>query len=778
MEQSPGLRPLADQPAGRFAHLRDATVRQAMLDFDNGRFARVTLHIPSIHCAACVWLLENLHRIEPGVGRVTVNFPTRRVTVEYASDTIGLDRVVESLAGLGYEPQLNLDQLGKPEGPRINRALWTRLGVAGFSAGNIMMLSLASYLGLESDSPEMGHFFGWVSLILALPVLLFSASGYFHSAWNSLRFRTPSIDLPVAVGLIALFGQSTWEVAAGRGEGYFDSFAGLVLLLAGRVFQDKTHAALSFERDYTAYFPLSVTRQTPAADGASASRDEIIPITRLMIGDIVVVRDRELIPADADLLEGRAWIDYSFVTGESDPISRSTGERIHAGGRQVGGPIKLVVRKEVSQSYLTSLWNRDVFRKPDTRSLSLSVDRISRWFAPGILTLALFLALFWFQRAGLETAVRVFASTLIIACPCALAMAAPYAFGSATRVLGRHGFFLRNARVVEKLSRIHSVALDKTGTLTSPGALGVEFEGRSLSPAERAAVAAVASASTHPLSRRLARHWSGTGMGSPVNVREYPGLGIEGESGGIAVRIGQASFAGMTPVGVRRPDVSEAFLSIQGQPVGRVVFPSSRRPGLDGMLSGLRGLDVNLALLSGDDARAETEWRPVFGRLASLRFGVDPHQKLEFIRAWQQEGREVLMAGDGLNDAGALRQADVGVAVTEDVTSFAPACDAILEADQLARLPLFLRFTRITIGILRACFVVSFLYNGLGLVLAARGLVSPLWSAILMPMASFSAIGLATLGVRLAAWRLGLSASPRESAPQPQPLPARAPAIA
>lgn len=787
--QTPGLRPRPDQPAGHFSFLRDPAVSRALLDFENGRTARVTFHIPGIHCAACVWLLENLHRIAPGMGTSTVDFPARSVTLDFDPREIGLDRVAETLASLGYAPQLNLATLGKPARPRANRALWMRMGVAGFAAGNIMMMSIATYLGLEADTPGLGVFFRWLSLALSLPVLFFSASGYFHSAWNSLRYRVPSIDVPVAIGLVALFGLSAWEIAADLGEGYLDSFAGLVfLLLAGKVFQSKTHASLSFERDYTAYFPLSVTREVAAADDASpASRlpagtrpaEQVIPITQLKVGDTVVVRDQELIPADAELLSGRAWIDYSFVTGESDPVARAEGELVYAGGRQVGGAIRLKVNRQVSQSYLTSLWNRDAFHKPDPQSVSVLVDRVSRWFAPAILVISAALGFYWYGQAGAEQAVRVFAATLIIACPCALAMAAPYAFGSASRILGRHGFYLRNANVVERLARVDAVALDKTGTLTAPGAMGIETEGRDLTAAERAAVATVASASTHPLSRRLSRQWGGSARREPESFEEITSQGIRGRCGGITVQVGRAEWLESNGIRVPAPanrTEARAAVAIDGRFACWCWFPVAHRPGLSALVDGLRSLGAKMALLTGDDPRAETGWRGVFGTFAQLRFGQDPHDKLAFVQNWQREGHGVLMAGDGLNDAGALRQADVGVAVTDDVTSFSPACDGILDARRLDQLPLFIRFARHSVLILRACFVVSFLYNAFGITLAARGLVSPLLSAILMPLSSFSAILLALLGVRFAAARLGLRSAVESPETQPQPTPAAAPA--
>ena len=398
------------------------------------------MHLPAIHCVACVWLLENLHRLNPGVGGSQVTFPRKEVAISFNPAQVKLSEVAALLASLGYEPELKLSDLQEKRGTASGRRLWLQLGVAGFAFGNIMLFNLSSYLGLDSFSgPTFSRLTGWLSFALALPVFFYSASDYWRSAWRSLRQRMLTIDVPIAAGIVALFGQSIYEVASGRGEGYFDSLAGLLFfLLCGKLFQQKTYDRLAFDRDYQSFFPLAVTR-------TRGRIEERVALSQLAIGDRLVIRNSELIPADARLVEGPAVIDYSFVTGESEPVEKMMGDHLYAGGRQIGGCIEVELVKAVSQSYLTSLWNQDAFRKAKGRTIDTITNRYSPRFTWIILAIAIGAAVFW---AFVEPAraVKSFTSVLIVACPCALALAAPFTLGTAQRMLGRKCFPEERAR--------------------------------------------------------------------------------------------------------------------------------------------------------------------------------------------------------------------------------------------------------------------------------------------------------------------------------------------
>jgi len=744
LDDAPGVRPPDAIRAGAFDYLDDEELRRKLLDFTDGKTSRVTFHVPAIHCIACVWLLENLFRLQPGVGHSQVDFPRKTVAISFDA-SLPLSKLVGLLASLGYEPQLKLrDAVEKPRDP-IARRLYLQLGVAGFAFGNVMMLSFPGYLGMDPETEAaLTSTFGWISLALALPVFLFSASDYWRAAWMCIRKRILTIEFPIAIGIAALFSQSVAEVVRGAGPGYLDSFTGLLFfLLCGRWFQRKTWETLSFDRDYTSYFPISVVRV--ATDGEKA-----IPLTRLNIGDRIVVRNHELVPADAILRGGPAFIDYSFVTGESDPVPRAAGDYIYAGGRQVGGAIELETVKDVSHSYLTSLWNNDAFHKTDGRDLATLTNEAGRYFTFGVLVIALATIAYWLVRDP-SVALRAFSAVLLVACPCALALSAPFALGSAVRVLGRNGFFFRNGTVLERMARIDTIVFDKTGTLTLPAGNRLEFRGAALNPDEQSVIRAVARQSTHPHSRHISEALHAEAAPAVVHFREVAGQGIEATVAGRTVRMGSAAWCGAAAAPVT--DAAAVHVAMDGAPRGHFVLHQSYRDSGHGLLRDM-GRRFRLAILSGDNDRERQHLRAALGDDADLRFGQSPHDKLAYVRERQAEGRCIMMIGDGLNDAGALKQSDVGVAVSDDIATFSPACDVIMDAAHFARLGDVLAFSRAATGIVLGSFAISLLYNSIGITFAASGSLSPMIAAILMPASSFSVIGFTLVATRIAArWR-------------------------
>lgn len=753
LSPTPGLRVAQRLDAAQFAHLDDPLVLERLVDYRDECGCRVTLHIPAIHCVACVWLLENLFQLHEGIGRSEVNFLRRELSVMFDPQRIRLSQLVALLASLGYEPVFQMGDLGRRNGPTKPVRLWLQLGIAGFAFGNVMMLSFPSYLGLEAHhSPGIRLFLGLVSLGLSLPVFFYSASDYWRSAWQALRQRTVTLELPIAAGLLALFGQSLWEILTQTGEGYLDSLTGLVFfLLCGRWFQNKTYERLSFDRDYQAFFPLSVTRRTEAGE-------EVVPVARLRVGDRVRLRHGELLPADARLLEGTAEMDYSFVTGESEPVRRHPGDLLYAGGQQVGGPIEVEVVKPVSQSYLSTLWARLARSAEGQRNFQTLTNRLSRWFVAGVAAVALGSAVAWGLTSGLPMALKTFTAVLIVACPCALALSAPFALGTVQRWLARQQIFLKNSQVLERLARVTTIVFDKTGTLTTAGSDRIRWVGPPLEPAEREAVCVLAAQSTHPLARQLVgliQDPSGgrsagvpsvpAGADRPEWYREHPGRGIEGQVQGLELWLGSAHWLRKRGVSVPEGCIRTAHsvhVAIGGLYRGSFQLQRALRPGTDRLAQTLAGR-YELALLSGDQARERAAFEQLFGRGASLLFHQTPEEKQTFIHQLQQRGRTVMMVGDGLNDAGALRQSDVGVAVVEDIGAFSPASDVILEARRVAELPELLGLARRAVQVVYVCFALSILYNVAGLTLAVQGRLSPLVAAILMPLSSVTVVSAA-----------------------------------
>lgn len=737
----PGVRSKGAAKREQWAFLDEPSLQQKLLDFTDGKLSRVTFRIPAIHCIACVWLLENLFRLHPGVGNSKVNFLKREATIDFAPEKMTLSELVTLLASIGYEPALTLGELEKQKPNPLRKRQWVQIGVAGFAFGNIMLFSLPSYLGLDSFSGPIFHgLFNYLSLAIALPVLVFSAADYWKSALLSVRQRMLTLDVPIALGLAALYAQSSFEIFSGRGEGYLDSLVGLIFfLLCGRAFQQKTHDRLAFDRDYKSFFPLSVTRL--ASEGL---KEQSVSLSELSVGDRIRLRNGELIPADSKLIAGIALIDYSFVTGESAPVAKNEGDYLYAGGKQTGAAIEVEILKPVSQSYLTSLWNHEAFQKDRDDNFNTLTNRYSRRFTFIVIAVAAGAALFWFIAGQPSRAAKAFTSVLIVACPCALALAAPFTLGTAQRILARAGVFLRNALVLERAAQVSTVVFDKTGTLTSANSNRISFDGEPLAAEEEKWVYSLARHSTHPLSARLSEFFLNKFTPEPVgSFGEAANCGIEAHIAGREIRLGSRKWVGADNAGTKvkcsPPLGSSVCLSIDGRIRGTFLFSNSLRPDVDRLFEKLSG-DYKLALLSGDNESERERFWNLLGSDACMHFNQSPLDKLNFVRALRTDGETTMMVGDGLNDAGALKQSDVGVAVVEKIGTFSPASDIILEASQVPRLHNILSFARASARVVRWSFGVSAAYNLVGISIAAAGILSPLICAILMPISSLSVV--------------------------------------
>lgn len=742
LDKNPGnnIRPV---DAEVYAYLDDTAIRKKIIEFDSQTFARVTFLLPSIHCSSCIWLLSNLGRLQHGILKSEVSFTRKTVTIDYNPEKVKLSQLATLTASVGYPPQINIAGDNKNLNSR-NSSLIAKLAVAGFCFGNIMLFSFPEYLGLDGTDHTIQQVFSYLNLLLAVPVLLFSGNVYLVNAWKSFSQRQINIDVPIAAGLLALFFRSAYDILSHTGPGYLDSFAGLVFfLLIGRWFQSKTYEQLSFDRDYKSYFPLAVYR-------LSDEGWKPVIIYDIKKHDRLRIRNMEVIPADAELRSPEAYIDYSFVTGESKPVAAKLGDLIYAGGRLLGAPVEVEVVKETSQSYLTGLWNNNSFTKPQESKYKKIIDRAATKFTWIVMGLAAVTGVVWYfydpSRMWL-----VLTAVLMVACPCALALVAPFTYGSMMRVFGRHGFYLKNADVIERMAAINSIVFDKNGTVTS-GNESIRFVG-DMEDEELGCVQALASCSTHPLSQQISRSIDERSSLLITQFSEKPGKGIEGVMGNQQYRIGSASYVNYD--GHLYGQSSFVFVSIDDQVRGYFKIESALRLEVKDLVGRL-GKKVK-ALLSGDNNSDEARMKKLFPEETILKFNQSPQDKLDFVCNQQWNGYRVMMIGDGLNDSGALRQSDVGIAVTEDAGLFSPACDAIITGSRLADLDRFLSLSKSTTRILKTGFALSFFYNFIALSIAMAGYLTPLVAAILMPISSISVVAFSTLAVNYAAKRYQLT---------------------
>lgn len=750
IDENPGIT-LTELDLRKFDYLDDSTIQSKLIDFKNESISIVTFYIPQMHCSSCIWLLENLTKIDSAIFDSRVDFLKKKLSVRFGHNEISLKKTVVLLASVGYEPQLNIESIELKKEFSGNKKLYYKIGIAAFSFGNIMLLSFPEYLSIDRSELFYRQAFAYLNLILALPVFFYSASEYFISAYKSLKKKVINIDFPISLGIIVIFARSTYEIFFTNGAGYFDSLTGLVFfLLIGKLFQQKTYDALNFERSYKSYFPLGVTIKID-------NSEKTIPVANLRVGNRIIVRKNEIIPADAILFNGEGKIDYSFVTGESVPVKKVSGELIYAGGRQIGGYIELEVVKEVSQSYLTQLWNNDSFIKKSASNFTTLSNIISKYFTIAILLIALAGFAYWFAIDP-SLSWNVLTAVLIVACPCALALSTPFTLGNTMRIFGRNHFYLKNTQVVEELSKIDSIVFDKTGTITQTSTSEIEFVGKPLNEFQLEMIRSLVRNSTHPLSKKIFDSIETEHHFEVQEIEEHTGSGLSGKIYGNVLKAGSKKFIEDSENqfdNSANQESTRVYISINNEVLGFFLIKNHYRVGIESTLKKL-AKNFKLYLLSGDNESEKQNLKNYFDSDETLMFNQSPQNKLDFVNSLRTAKSSVLMVGDGLNDAGALRAGNVGIAVTEDINSFSPACDAILAGDQLKKLPDFIKFSRTSIKIILLNFGVSIAYNLFGLSIAMQGLLTPLLAAILMPLSSITAVVIATISTNLIARKRGL----------------------
>jgi Cu+-exporting ATPase len=578
----------------------------------------------------------------------------------------------------------------------------------------------------------------------SLPVVFYAAQDYFVSAYKGLRSKLLNIDVPIALGILVLFLRSTMDVALDLGSGFFDSLTGLVFfLLLGKFFQQKTYAYLSFERDYKSYFPIAVTRL--GTDG----KEEDIQIYKIKKGDRILIRSQEIIPVDCILIKGTAEVDYSFVTGESQAVFKESGEKLFAGGKQLSGVLEVEVLKSVSQSYLTQLWGSSVFSKDKASQFQTLTDRIGKRFTIAVLTIAFLATAFWLYYDS-SMALNVFTAVLIIACPCAIALAAPFTLGNMLRIFGKHRFYLKNTNVIERLAQIDMAIFDKTGTLTTTKRETILYEGVELTTEETALLKTTLRASNHPLSRSLYDILKSNAIMTLDEFQEHTGKGIEGRANQHSIKVGSATYVGKETTAELAN--TAVYVSSDEDVKGRFVFKNTYRDGVKEIFADLASY-MEVGILSGDNDGEREQLEKILPSQAQLLFNQKPEDKLEYIGK-MQKSHQVLMVGDGLNDAGALAQSNVGVAVSENVNVFSPACDGIMDATSLGKLPTFMQLSKKSIQVIKLSFMLSLCYNIVGLYFAVTGQLQPVIAAILMPLSSISIVAFTTVCTNILGKRL------------------------
>lgn len=723
-----------------YAYLEEtAIIDQLVMKSGDGSYV-IILTLPQIHCVSCVWLLEHLHLIQTGINKVKVNFMKQTASLSFDSEAVSLRQLAELLDKIGYPPDFKLDTKSSANSKKSvdNRARY-QLAVAGFSFGNIMLLSFPEYLGFKGATQVF--WLGYINIVLALPILLYAGVDYLKSAWQSIKMRQLNLDVPIALGMLTLFLRSTYEILLMGGEGYLDSLAGFVFfLLIGKWFQKATYENINFDRSYTSYFPISTLKLINGYWTA-------VPLDEVKKEDIVLIKNEEIIPGDGILLSGDASIDYSFVNGESEPILVKKGQPVYAGGRQIGSSITVTITKKLDQSSLVQLWEDDIFKQPK-QALKGVISSASKYFTGNVLAISAITLVYWLL-VNPNLAFETFTAVLIVACPCALALAVPFTYGNVLRILSNQGLYLKNVETIERMQAIDHVVFDKTGTLTDTQSVEITFHGETLlNDSQKQLISSVCLHSAHPLSRALHQYLYQLNDLTVTSFSESVGEGIQGVINNNTVHIGSERAV----IGTHNTLLgagSKVCIALNGEYIGYYAITMKFRLYVKEIIAYYQTKNIAVTVLTGDNTKDVYRLKQELGNDIHIVCNQSPKDKLNYIKNLQEQQAHVLMIGDGLNDAGALKQSDVGIVIADKNNNFSPSCDGIIDAKAFGKFDRLFAFIRLSKGLIYGALALAVAYNFTGLYFAVTAQLEPIIAAIIMPLSSISVIVYGLIASRL-----------------------------
>ncbi|WP_427978060.1 heavy metal translocating P-type ATPase [Agarivorans sp.] len=718
----------------------DALVK--MLDYDdenvqlefvakNADSKEVLLSIEGIACAACAWLIEKQVSSIPGVIKIQVNSTTQRATLIWDDSQTKLSQVLQSIQKLGYNASPFQTDKQEELDRKLYRSHLLKLGVAGLATMQVMMFAVALYGDFFEEMETLYRdYFRWVSLIMATPVLIFSAQPFYFGAYRSLKAKTLNMDVPVSIALLGAYGASLYATVKGTGEVYFESVSMFTfLLLLGRLLELRARRKASeTSSNMLKLVPKLALKIEP--DG----QQNRIAASKLKTGDSIIILPGELVPADGIVIKGESEFDESSLTGESLPILKTLGDKVYAGTVNHEQTIHLAVQAVSQNTFIANILRLQEQAQSEKPKIATIADAVARYFVLGLLIIASLTYTFWHFQSP-DDAFWITLAVLVATCPCALSLATPAALTAATHNLSKHGLLVKRGHVLEHLASVTTVVSDKTGTLTQ-GRLRVQ-QLESYSEYSESyllqLIGALEQQSSHPIAQAFAEYR----QLNATEVEHHTGMGISGVVDGLSLRLGKAAFCQQPSVA--KQGMLELQLMAEQQLLARVYLSDTLKDDAVAFSQALRKKHIDLIMLTGDDSAQVPYVAEQLG-ISQIVSGALPQQKLAFVRERTKTTPQLMMLGDGVNDGPVLAAAPLSVAMGLGTDIAKSSADAVLLGTKLNTLVEAIELAKKTKRIIRQNLAWALGYNALILPLAIAGIVTPYMAAIGMSLSSLAVL--------------------------------------
>jgi len=718
--------PVSACPACDAAHIAEDTAGKGYAG--NGQEAkRILLSLPTAYCAACIVGVEGSLKQQPGVRSARVNLTLKRASVETDPD-VEPQVLADFLTSIGYEAyELDAGALTTTATEKNSRDLMMRMGVAGFGMMNVMLLSIAVWSGAADATRDLFH---WVSGAIALPIVAFSAQPFFKNAWASLRVGRLNMDVPISLAILLASGISIYETANSGKHAYFDAAIMLTFfLLAGRYLDHRTRAVARSAAEELAAL------EVPRAHRVLAdSREEVVSVNEIGVGDLVRVVPGARVPVDGMVEEGESEIDRSLLTGETVPVFAGPGEMLSAGEVNLTGPLLVRVSAAGKDTALHRMADLVAMAETSRNKYTSLADQAAKLYSPVVHLLALtaFLTWMWISAGDVRLSLNIAVATLIITCPCALGLAVPAVTTAVSGKLFKQGMLLKSATATERLAQVDHVVFDKTGTLTE-GKPQLDNLGDHTDD-DLAVAYALAQGSSHPLAQAITMTVQDEGIRPArlTEAKEVPGHGIEAIWNGQEVRLGRAEW-----LGAKALDRTATYLKIGKRPAVAFTFTDNLREGAAEAVAALRKQGMAVTLISGDAPAAVQDVAFRLG-IEDYRAGMLPEDKVRAVEALAEDGRSVLMVGDGLNDTAALAAAHVSISPATALEATRVVSDIVLLGRSLEPIGGSVALSRSATKRIKENFAISAGYNVIAIPIALFGFATPLAAALAMSLSSIT----------------------------------------